>query len=135
MADLHILDTHALIWYLEGSSRLGMQAKQVMQDVKRALRLPTIALAEALHIVGRGRTNVPSPTKLMQSVNDAPHIQLVPLTGAILQMSLRATAVSEMHDRLIVATALHAQKNSQTVYLITRDENIIASNLVPTLWH
>ena len=34
MASRFVLDTHALVWYLEGSARLSSAAKAVMDDTK-----------------------------------------------------------------------------------------------------
>jgi PIN domain nuclease of toxin-antitoxin system len=134
MADKYLLDTHALIWYLEGNRRLGTQAQQIMDDFNNELILPIIALAEAIHIVDRNRTSIPSTSDLMQGVADAPHLEIATLTWPILQQSLRATAVPEMHDRLIVATALHLQAQGHEVWLVTRDEEMSVAGLVDILW-
>jgi len=34
MAHKHVLDTHALVWYLEGNPRLGQDAKTVYDALK-----------------------------------------------------------------------------------------------------
>ena len=34
MAHKHVLDTHALIWYLEGNPRLGLSARSVLDDAQ-----------------------------------------------------------------------------------------------------
>ena len=47
----YIVDTHALIWFLEGNPRLGTAAKQVLESQESQLILPAIALAEAAFIV------------------------------------------------------------------------------------
>ena len=60
MASRFVLDTHALVWYLEGSARLSSDAKAVMDDPASEMILSVIALAEALHIVDKGRTSIPS---------------------------------------------------------------------------
>ena len=44
----YVIDTHALIWFLEGNSRLGENAKNVLTDPSSQLVLPAIALAEAV---------------------------------------------------------------------------------------
>ena len=48
---IYIVDTHALIWYLEGNPRLGSKAKSIMEDDTKEFVLPIIALAEAIFIV------------------------------------------------------------------------------------
>jgi PIN domain nuclease of toxin-antitoxin system len=44
----YIIDTHALIWFLEGNSRLGATAKEILSDSSSELILPAIALAESV---------------------------------------------------------------------------------------
>src|SRR5262245_53620037 len=106
MATKYIVDTHALVWYLESSPRLGAAAKAVLDDPASDLVLPLIALAEAVDIVDKGRTKIPTTSILLNRVLGDARITLQPLTLEILQASLLARAVPEMHDRLIVATAL-----------------------------
>ena len=48
MADKYVLDTHALIWYLEGNPKLSSRAKGIIDDPDNSLILPIIALAEAV---------------------------------------------------------------------------------------
>lgn len=62
MAVRFVLDTHALVWYLEGSTRLSAAAKSIMDDPASEMVLPAIALAEAVHIVDKGRTSILSST-------------------------------------------------------------------------
>jgi len=40
----------------------------------------------------------------------------------------------EMHDRMIVGSALHLQTLGDTISLLTKDASIIAARLVATLW-
>jgi PIN domain nuclease of toxin-antitoxin system len=53
----YILDTHALIWFLEGNSRLSVRVQTILSDPSSELVLPAIALAEAVWIVSRGKTD------------------------------------------------------------------------------
>lgn len=134
MANKYVLDTHALVWYLEGSSRLGSSAKTVMNDPASKMILPMIALAEAIDIVDKGRTKILSVTDLLNDTNSEKRIQIYPLTIAVLKQSLSAGTVPEMHDKLIVSTALHLQSIGNKIALLTKDHAIIASALVPVLW-
>jgi PIN domain nuclease of toxin-antitoxin system len=47
----YIVDTHALIWFLEGNSRLGISVNQVLENLESKLVLPAIASAEAAFII------------------------------------------------------------------------------------
>jgi PIN domain nuclease of toxin-antitoxin system len=134
MANKYVVDTHALIWFLEGNPKLGSNARMVLNDPQAKLILPTIALAEAIDIVTKGRTSIPDVTTLMNDVLTDARIELQPLTLAILQQSLTATAVPEMHDRLIVSTALWLESLGQQVALLTTDHQIIAAALVHLVW-
>jgi hypothetical protein len=55
-------------------------------------------------------------------------------SNSILDLSLNLTAVAEMHDRQIVATALQLASAGSSVALLTCDRNITASGLVPVVW-
>lgn len=55
----YVIDTHALIWFLEGNSRLGANAKAILSNPDSHLVIPATALAEAVWIVERSRTSIP----------------------------------------------------------------------------
>jgi PIN domain nuclease of toxin-antitoxin system len=134
MASKFVIDTHALIWYLEGSKRLGSAAKAVMYDSASEMVLPVIALAEAVHIVGKGRTAISSPSDLLYDVSTEQRITVQSLVFEIIQQSPGADVVKEMHDRLIVATAMFVRSLGHEVFVVTCDADIIASGLVQTVW-
>lgn len=56
----YVVDTHALIWFLEGNSRIGTNAKTILSEPTSQLILPAIVLAETAWIVERGRISIPS---------------------------------------------------------------------------
>jgi PIN domain nuclease of toxin-antitoxin system len=130
----YVIDAHTILWYIEDSPRSGTDAGRVMDDPTSTLILPMIALAEACWAVERGRSTIPSVAALLADIDADPRIVLVPLDRAILDRSLALTAVSEMHDRQIVATALMRAAAGSSVVLLTRDVNITASGIVATLW-
>jgi hypothetical protein len=43
-------------------------------------------------------------------------------------------SVSEMHDRLIVAIGLLLKSRGDNVSILTKDESIVASGLLPIVW-
>jgi PIN domain nuclease of toxin-antitoxin system len=134
MGNEYAVDAHALIWFLGKHPRLGVNARAAMQDPASTLFLPIIALAEVCWAVAAGKTSIPSVAALLADVDADPRISVVPLDRAILDRALSLSAISEMHDRLIAATALHLAGASSSVPLLTRDPDITASGLVPVVW-
>jgi PIN domain nuclease of toxin-antitoxin system len=130
----YVVDAHALIWYLEGNSRLGAGAQSALADPQNELFLPIIAVAEACWIVEHGRCRIPSVAQLLSDVDADPRITLVPLDRETLETSLVLTTIGEMHDRQIVATVLNLAATGQEIVLLTRDESIRNSGLVSVTW-
>jgi PIN domain nuclease of toxin-antitoxin system len=130
----YIVDTHALIWFLEGNARLGNHAKAVLADPQSTLILPATALAESVWIVSRGRTTIPSVEELLSAIDRDTRIEIYPLDRTVVEKTIQLLAVNEMHDRQIVATALVIQLQGKDVALLTCDQNITAANLLPIIW-
>jgi len=130
----YVIDTHALIWFLEGNSRLGKNAKNVLTDPSSQLVLPAIALAEAVWIVGRGRTSIPSALALLDAVSADPRLVIYSLDEAVVRRTLTLSPITEMHDRQIVATVLVLADQGESVTLLTCDLNITEAGLLTILW-
>jgi PIN domain nuclease of toxin-antitoxin system len=126
----YVIDTHALIWFLEGNQRLGTQAQAILSNLDSQLVLPAIALAEAAWIVERGKTSIPSVNALFNAINNDPRIAVYPLDRNIINQTLSLLSINEMHDRQIVATAMILQNQGETVALLTCDRNITASGII-----
>ena len=127
----YVIDTHALVWYLSGDQRLGSQAQRILSDPSAQLIIPTIVLAEARHISDRKRIAV-SFDEIMRSIATATRVTILPLdifTVAKLPEEL------DIHDSLVVATALTARELfGEEIAILTRDEAITASGLLPVSW-
>ena len=134
MANEYALDAHALVWFLEGNARLGANARVAMQDPASLLYLSVLALAEACWAVARRKTGIASVASLLSAVDADARIAVVALDRVILDRSLTLLAISEMHDRLIAATALPLASASSSVPLLTCDPDITSSGLVPVIW-
>lgn len=130
----YILDTHALIWFLEGNPSLGTNAQAILSQPMSELILPAIALAEAIWIVSRKKTSIPSAQVLLDVINRDPRITVYPLDQGILEIAFTLLAIREMHDQQIVATALAIQNKGEAVTLLTCDQNIVAANLIAIIW-
>ena len=134
MAIKYIVDTHALVWHLEGKPTLGKRAQAVIDNPNSELILLIIALAEAAYIIDKGRTSIPTVSDLLNDVLADPRIEIYPLTFEIWQASAGLTIVPEMHDRLIVATGIYLRSLGETVEILTKDNEIILASLLPVVW-
>jgi PIN domain nuclease of toxin-antitoxin system len=130
----YVLDTHALVWFQEGNSRLEANARSVLVNPISELILPAIALAEATWIVQQGKTSIPSPADLFGAVDADPRVIVYPLDRGIIARSVSLVSINEMHDRYIVATALLLAERGERVAILSRDRNITASRLVAVIW-
>ena len=130
----YVVDTHVLLWFLADSPKLSDDAKAVLLNPNSELILPAIALAEAVWIVGSGKTSIPSVESLWAAVNDDFRVEVYPLNRLVIKKTLALFAINEMHDRQIVATALVVQDSGEEVALLTCDRNITASKLIPIIW-
>ncbi len=136
MANSYILDTHALLWYLEGNRRLGNRARAAIASPENQFFIPIIALAEASVVIENRRTKIPSTIHLLESLAKDYRFEIYPLTLEILEHSLSSdlATIPELHDRLIMGTALYLQALGQSPRLITRDLSLMEAKLVPTIW-
>ncbi len=130
----HVLDAHTVVWYLEDNPRLAQGAIDILTDPNADLYLPIIALAEVCWVVEHGRTKIPTVSHLLMDVRRDARIKLVPLDEEIVRTAFTLPAQLELHDRLIVASALHLDSPDNPSTLVTNDRDIRDSALVRTRW-
>ncbi|MGG6294970.1 type II toxin-antitoxin system VapC family toxin [Leptolyngbya sp. AN02str] len=130
-----VADTHTLIWYLRGSSRLSETAIATLDQTVQAgstIYLASISLIEITYLVERNRIPESAFEQLIQALTDSnTSFAIVALDLAIAQIipQIDRATVPEMPDRIIAATALHLN-----LPLITRDHRIQALQNVQTIW-
>ncbi len=136
MAHKYVLDTHALIWFVEGNKRLSEPAKAIMAASNSQMVLPLIALAEAAVIIERGRTTISDISQFLTRVYADSRIEIFPLTLDVFERSLtpEALQIPELHDRFIVSTGLHLQDLGESVHVITIDQAITNAAVLTTIW-
>lgn len=126
----YVLDTHVLIWYFIGSKRLKFRAKEVIDKCiteSRQLLIPTIVLAEALDITEEGKVKFDFQG-MYDLIKEEPAFEIIGFTQEIFEVALNIRGISEIHDRIIVATAKFYSAD-----MITKDRIIRDSGEVETL--
>lgn len=127
---VYVVDTHPLVWYFENSPKLSSLAKQALDEIDSGKSLgvvPTIVLAEIMHLSQKGKV----PTSIEQIIwqlSRAQNFAVIPLDLMVILLMIPLRS-QELHDRVIVATA-----KSFGASLITRDENIRSSRNIQCVW-
>jgi PIN domain nuclease of toxin-antitoxin system len=120
-----VTDTHALVWYLQDHPRLSERSKRLFDQVDRqgCVVIPSIVLAELLYL--ERRVHFPKPfLNVLSFFESESRFQIYPLSTEILR-GAPVFRQLDMHDALIVATAVHLDAP-----LMTQDGEIAKSQLV-----
>jgi PIN domain nuclease of toxin-antitoxin system len=127
----YVVDTHALVWFLEGSLRLSVAARTALSDTAAQVVVPTIVLAEITFLYARHRIAIDLP-HVLAHIASAANCLAYPLDGAVVEC---LPTTLNIHDAIIVATALVFQDVlSERTAVVTKDADITASGLVEVLW-
>lgn len=129
-----LLDTHVLIWWLEGHERLPNAHARIIDDAVAdggPLYLSAISLWEVATLVSLGRIQLIRPVReWLEMASSPPLVRLAPLTPTVAAevAALPDSFHRDPGDRIIVATA---RVLGATV--LTCDRRIIDSGLVATV--
>ena len=75
---IYVVDTHALIWFLEGNPRLSEIAKSALSDPDSRIVIPSIVIAEAAYHHARNHTSV-SIQRILDEIASAENCTVYPL--------------------------------------------------------
>lgn len=125
-----ITDTHSLVWYFTEDTRLSKKAFNAFEKtiIEGTIIVPAVVLAEIMYIAKRGRITL-TFEETLKKIKEYQNFDIVPLDVDILKIADRIKPEMEMHDKLIVATALYYEAK-----LITKDEQIRKTGIVPVIW-
>ena len=123
-------DTHSLVWYFSDDGRLSEKALNAFEDAieEGIVIVPSIVLAEIMFIAKKGRISL-GFAETLGKIEEQENFEVAALDSDVLKVADTIEADLEMHDKLIVATALHLDSA-----LITRDRRIRGSGIVSIIW-
>ena len=127
----YILDTHPLVWFVEGNKRLSEKAKLILLDNTSQLVIPTIVLVEIKFLYSRKRIKV-DIDGITRGILEADNCTVYPLDEEVVE---KIPLNLDIHDAIICATALvYRDVLGYETKLISRDEEIMRSGIVETIW-
>jgi PIN domain nuclease of toxin-antitoxin system len=126
----YVTDTHSIVWYFTEDTLLGEKAIAAFEETieEGLIIVPTVVLAELMFIAKKGKISL-TFEETLDKIEAFDNFQIVPLDIHILRAANQIKVDMEMHDQLIVATTMHFE-----AVLITKDEQIKNSGIVPTIW-
>ena len=126
-----VLDTHALIWVLQGAPQLGKRAARIVDRALQHDQLVTSAVVfwEVALLVARGRLKLPWSSHHFRTRVQGFGIIETPVTGDIALRGADLTAIlGDPADCFIAATAaVHQAK------LMTADRRLLDAGIVDVL--
>jgi len=126
----YVTDAHSLIWYFTDDPCLSQKAVEVFEGtVKEGIIIvPAVVLAEIMFIAKKGRI-ILTFEETLKKIEEYDNFYIAPLDIDILRVANKIEMEMEMHDKLIVATALYFKAT-----LITRDKRIKETGIVSIIW-
>ena len=126
-----VLDTHAWIWWVDGSRHLSARARRAI-DRSPEVGVSPISCWEVAMLVRKGRLELDRDVaRWVLDALQVPRVRLLPLSAEIAVAA--GIFGDDFHgdpaDRLLAATAMHIDAS-----LVTKDERLHALPGLKTLW-
>lgn len=131
---LILLDTHALVWWLNDPARLPARVRRAIPNrpAPGSLGVSAISLFEIATLVRRGRIQLHSNLEAwLENLTLLAELQVMPVTAgiAVRAGTLADTLPGDPADRIIIATAL-----DERLRLVTGDVRLRQAGLVEAIW-
>ncbi len=126
-----LADTHALLWHFTNSSQISSKAKDLFDRCEKGeciIFIPSIVIAECLSIFDRKKVSF-NFKALFDRIRRSENYVMIPLDHRILLQMTETKEVSELHDKIIVATA-----KLLDLPLITQDARLLRLKTIAVIW-
>lgn len=124
---MYLLDTHAIIWYVSGSTELSQTAKDIMETKRCFFSFASLWEIAIKQAKGTLQFNIDIP-KLKTVLEDEEFIYLLPTEFDAEAIKALPDIHKDPFDRLLIAQAI---ENNLTI--VTTDSKILQYN-VKTIW-
>jgi PIN domain nuclease of toxin-antitoxin system len=128
----YLVDTMALVWYLQGQRTLGRQARRILREAdqgRHTIAISGVTLMEILYLSERRRIPI-GLQNLGNLLAQSTNYTVVPIGFEVVNAAAGIDDVPEMHDRLIAGTAAWLG-----IPILTNDPVMISSQHVQTVWN
>ena len=141
---IYVLDTHTVVWYVARSRRLSYRARFTIinREPHDRLIVPTVVLAEAWDMARKQRGDYAPFGDIVGFINDN-DVDMSVISHALLErldrpeldaLKSQPALWNDMHDMIVLGTALLRQDAGETVAIISGDGEIGQQRFVPCIW-
>ena len=125
----YLLDTHAAIWFFNGSETLSKTADRIIRDFSNPIYLSIVSVWELAIKISVGKMAFNDKTTGFVRLAEKNEITILPIKIAhITALETLPLLHRDPFDRLLIATAI-----SEKMTFISADKNIAKYN-VPLVW-
>lgn len=126
-----VLDTHALVWFLQKDLRLPLSAQKAILDKANLKFVPFIAICEIHYLHARGRF----PLSSLELQNHLDSVSDFEVISHGMELLPHLLCELEIHDALIVASAYMLRDSREmNVKIVSKDRTIAQHSKVPVIW-
>ncbi len=107
--DTYLVDTHVLAWFISIDKRLSKLVEQILSQAESGevqILVPTLVLAELMHIAERGKVKV-TVGELLQKINQGDGFMIVAFDFPIFKSMLDLPKELDIRDRIIELGCSH----------------------------
>lgn len=129
-----VLDTHALIWWVDNPDKLSKKIIEVINKAKKEenILVSSISIFEIFLLIKKGKLELAtSPDVWLEKIESLPFVRFIPVDNQIAAYSVNLPDFihKDSADRIIIATALNMGAK-----LVTSDKKILDYSKVQTIW-
>lgn len=126
-----ILDTHTLVWFLQKDKRLSSKALKLLVNDSDKKIIPFIVLCEIHYLHAKSRFNL-TAKQVVDIVNQTKNFEIANQSVDLVPYLMDEL---EIHDALIVATALlKKEQESYQVIIVSKDHLIHQHSPLEVVW-
>lgn len=100
-----LIDTHALVWWFEGSEKLSRKARQTIEDADTTVIVSAASAWELAIKVGAGKFKSPLMVNFQQNISDEGFLELPVSIEHVLRAGKLPGQRKDPFDRMLIAQA------------------------------
>jgi PIN domain nuclease of toxin-antitoxin system len=126
----YLIDTHTLIWFIEGDTKLSSYAKSIIEDIKLVIVISISSFWELAIKISLGKIKLKSPLTGVMSQTEKLDIKILNIKPEyIYEVEKLPFHHKDPFDRIIISTAI-----AENIPIISLDDNFDKYSSIKRIW-